>query len=57
MFQLGKDGKVTEEMIEKLPRENLKILARNIDAPHGPVRDEVDSDGDDLDISHDKDEL
>ena len=57
MFQLGKDGKVTEEMIEKLPRENLKILARNIDAPHGPVRDEVDSDDDDLDISHDKDEL
>ena len=60
IFEVDTDGKITEEQIKKLPRENLKILGRGIDAPHGPVLDDEDDDAlddNDLDTLHDKDEL
>lgn len=40
VFGIDANGKISEEEVKKLPRENLKILGRHIDAPHGPVVDE-----------------
>ena len=53
VFNVAKDGKVTKEQVRNLSRENLKVLARGIDSPHGPVEGEED----DLNNFYDKDEL
>lgn len=38
IFDVDARAKITEDDIKRLPREKLKILARRLDDPHGPVK-------------------